>query len=269
MADPQPCGPAAREVNSLFGSPPRPGRSSGKSPGGCPDERLDGRLELTLGRAQLLTARGAGECSRGLEGGVGEVHQLWVPADKLYAEPGGFRCGTQAVAFDAGLSGFLPARVRLRTEPKGDESSLQLGDGRREASAGVRLLLSATLVALERLRPLSRAILEQISRERPRSAPATPIRPVSTASIPAVHHTPSCYASASHIAIEFTRVARAPKTEPTHAYRPFSIEWTGLHPERGGRRGKPSTLRRRHACTRYPVMGLAMTGEGGCDEEPR
>jgi hypothetical protein len=171
MADPQPYGPTAREVNSLFGSPPRPGRSSGKSPGGCPDERLDGRLELTLGRAQLLEARGAGECSRGLEGGVGEVHQLRVPADKLYVEPGGFRCSTQAVAFDVGLSGFLPARVPLRVEPKGDESSLQLGDGRRKASAGVRLLLSATLVALERLRPLSRAILEQISRERPQKRP--------------------------------------------------------------------------------------------------
>lgn len=49
---------AARELNSLFGTPPRPGRSSGKSPGGCLDERLDGRLELTLGRARLLKARG-------------------------------------------------------------------------------------------------------------------------------------------------------------------------------------------------------------------
>jgi hypothetical protein len=55
----------------------------------------------------------------------------------------------------------------LRLEPQGDESSLQLGDGSREASAGVHLLLPATLFALERSQPLGRAILEQISRERP------------------------------------------------------------------------------------------------------
>jgi hypothetical protein len=160
MADPQPLRAGGQGGESLFGSPPRPDRSSGKSPGGRPDERLDGRLELTLGRAQLLEARWASEFSRGIEGGVGEVHQLWVPADKLYAEPGGLPCGIQAVTFDVGLSGFLPSRVPLRVGPIGDESSLQLGDGRREASTGVHLLLSATLVALERLRPLSRAILE-------------------------------------------------------------------------------------------------------------
>jgi hypothetical protein len=45
---------AVREVKSLFGSPPRLGRSSGKPPGGCPNECLDGRLELALGRVQLL-----------------------------------------------------------------------------------------------------------------------------------------------------------------------------------------------------------------------
>ena len=167
----QPCGRSAREVKSLFGSPPRPSRSSGKSAGGCLDECLDGRLELVLGRAQLLSARWAGKCSRGLEGGVREVHQLRVPADKLYPEPGDFCCGTQAVALDVGLSGFLPARVPLRAEPQGNEPCLQLGDGRCKASNGIRLLLPTTLVALECLRPLSRATLEQISRKRPQKHP--------------------------------------------------------------------------------------------------
>jgi hypothetical protein len=56
-----------------------------------------------------------------------------------------------------GLSGFLPARIPLKVEPQGDESSLSSVTAAAKTGAGVRLLLPATLVALERLRPLSRA----------------------------------------------------------------------------------------------------------------
>lgn len=88
------------------------------------NERRDGGFEVLLAFAQFMSVRRAAEGADRGEGSVCQHLHLRVARDELYAEPGSFSAGTQAVTFDAGRRVVLSGCIPLVIKPQGYEPRL-------------------------------------------------------------------------------------------------------------------------------------------------
>ena len=113
------------------------------------NERRDGGFEAVLAFAQFIPVRRAAEGAGRGGGGICQHLQPGVARDALDPEPGGFRAGARAVAFDAGGRVVSAGCVTLVAEPQGDEPWLEFGDGAGASAAGIDLFVPESLAALE------------------------------------------------------------------------------------------------------------------------
>ena len=81
------------------------------------NDRRDGGFEAVLAFAQFILVRSAAEGAGRGGGGICQHLQPGVARDEPDAEPGSFRAGARAVAFDAGGRVVSAGCVWLVAEP--------------------------------------------------------------------------------------------------------------------------------------------------------